>query len=106
MGSFEAYDVGMFFEDAVNNLPERSSPFAVDDPDMINSLAAALPEVFRYEIFYILRTERMKIQYSINRDFYRIIVSHFLISIKVMQQDRPVQEREIDENQCLWCIFF
>jgi hypothetical protein len=106
MGSLEAYDIGMFLKNAVNDPSECSGPFAVDDSDMIDSLAAALSEVFRHQVLHIFRAERMKIQYSINRDFYRIIVSHFLISIKVMQQDRPVQEREIDENQCLWCIFF
>ncbi len=80
MGGFEADDMGMFFKNAVNDLSERSCPFAVDDADMVDSLAAALPEVFRYEVPHVLRAECMKIQHPIDRNLDRIIFHHLPFS--------------------------
>ena len=77
MGGLKAEDMRIFLEKTANDPLERSHPFAVNDPDMIYFLSAALSYVFRHEVFHIFRAERMKIQFPINRDFYRIILSHF-----------------------------
>jgi hypothetical protein len=79
MGGFEVFHMGMFFENAVNDLAERSNPLAVDDADVVDSLAAALTQIFRHQILYVLRAERMQVQHPINRDPDRVIFRHLFI---------------------------
>jgi hypothetical protein len=66
----------IFFKDAVNDPPQGSGPFAVYNPDMINSLAAALPEVFGHQVFHIFGMESMQVQHAIDRDLDRIVFCH------------------------------
>lgn len=70
----------MFFENAVNDPPEGSGPFAVDDADVVDSLAAALPKIFRHQILYVLRAECMQVQHAIDRDFDWVILYHLPFS--------------------------
>ena len=42
-GSLEAEDMRIFFGDAVNDRPEGSGPFAMDNANMKNALATAFP---------------------------------------------------------------
>jgi hypothetical protein len=76
MRGSEVQDMSIFFKNAVNDPLERSGPFAVYDPDMTDSLAAALSEVFRHKVFHVFGIERMQVQYSIDRDLNRIIFRH------------------------------
>ena len=76
VGRLEPKDMRIFFENAVYDLPERPGSFAVNDPDMVDSLAAALPQILRHEILHISGMECVQIQHTIDRNLYRIIFCH------------------------------
>jgi hypothetical protein len=76
-----AQHVGIFLEQTEDHLPEGSSPFAVDDADMINSFPAAFFEVFQDQVFDLFGPEGMQVQDAINRNPDRPVRTHWLCGI-------------------------
>ena len=81
-GSLEVENTSIFFKKTVNDGTEGASPFAVDDADLINALAAALSKVFRHKVLHITGVKCVQIQDAIDRDLYRTIICHLLLIIK------------------------
>ena len=80
-GSLEVENTSIFFKKTVNDGTEGASPFAVDDADLINALAAALSKVFRHKVLHITGVKCVQVQHTIDRYLDRVVFRHYWLII-------------------------
>jgi len=103
-GSLEVKDMRIFFKNAVTDRSECPGPFAMDDTDLIDTLASALPQIFRHEVLHIFRMEGMQVQHPIDRNLNRIVLSH--ISLIIIGMEQQSQQRKEDGSIFISSISF